>query len=131
MKNEPIIFFDGVCGLCNGFVDFVIKIDKDRVLKFAPLQGETAEKLLQKHYIEDLNTIVFLHNDQLLTKSDAVLEILNLVGGPWKAGAAFKFFPRLFRDYFYEVVSKNRYYLFGKKETCRLPSPEERKLFLN
>lgn len=130
MKTEPIIFFDGVCGLCNSFVDFIMKIDRDRVLRFAPLQGETAKEILQTHYIEDLNTIVFLQNDKLLTKSDAVLEILRLVGGPWKATQVFQFFPRLLRDYCYEVVSRNRYTLFGKKETCRLPSPEERQLFL-
>lgn len=130
MKTEPIIFFDGVCGLCNSFVDFLVKIDKHKVLRFAPLQGETAEKILHKHYIENLNTIVFLHNEKVLTQSDAVLEILKVVGGPWKGVALLHVFPRLFRDYLYSVVSKNRYTLFGKKETCRLPSPEEKQLFL-
>lgn len=130
MRTEPIIFFDGVCGLCNSFVDFLVKVDKNHVLRFAPLQGETAAEILQKHYIEDLNTIVFFHNGKVLTKSDAVLEIFHLIGGPWKAAVALNIFPRLFRNYFYNFVSKNRYSLFGKKETCRLPSPEERQLFL-
>lgn len=130
MKTKPIIFFDGVCGLCNGFVDFVMKIDQQEKIYFSPLQSKTAEELLDAKYIINMNTIVFIHNEIIATKSDAVIAALKTVGGVWGLVCVFKIFPKSFRDLCYDVVSRNRYRLFGKRETCRLPTKSERERFL-
>ena len=78
-----LIFFDGVCGLCNRFVNLLIEADKNNVLKFAPLQGKTAVELLSKEFIHELKTIVYYRNYEIFTESDAVLEILKSIGGIW------------------------------------------------
>lgn len=129
METKPIIFFDGVCGLCNGFVDFIMKIDRSQKIFFSPLQSEKAQNLLEEKYTKNLSTIVFINNGIIRTKSDAVLEVLKTVGGIWKLSFALKIFPRFFRDFLYEVIASNRYKLFGKKQTCRIPTLEERKRF--
>ena len=125
-----VIFFDGVCGLCNGFIDFVMKIDKEQKFHFSPLQSEFAQKNLPSEMTTDLKTVVYKNGDELSMKSDAVLKILNEVGGPWKLAMVGKILPRPVRDSAYEMVAENRYKLFGKKETCRLPTPEERERFV-
>lgn len=130
MKTKPIIFFDGVCGLCNGFVDFVMKIDRREKIFFSPLQSNTAKEMLAEEYTTNMSTIVFIHNEIIVTKSDAVIEVLKTVGGIWKLVTLFKIVPKLPRDLCYDLVSQNRYRLFGKKETCRIPSKKEFERFL-
>ena len=125
-----VIFFDGVCGLCNGFIDFVIKIDKNQKFHFSPLQSEYAQKHLPQEMTKDLKSVVYQDGSELTTKSDAVLQILNEVGGVWKVTSLGKLLPKPLRDSAYEMVAENRYKLFGKKETCRLPTPEERSRFV-
>lgn len=125
-----VIFFDGVCGLCNGFIDFVMKIDKDQKFHFSPLQSEYARQNLPEQMTTDLKTVVYKDGDHLSMKSDAVLKILQEIGGPWKLAMMGKVLPRALRDSAYEMVAENRYKLFGKKETCRLPTPEERGRFV-
>ncbi|MEZ4799056.1 MAG: DCC1-like thiol-disulfide oxidoreductase family protein [Flavobacteriales bacterium] len=132
MKNsEHIVFFDGVCGLCNTTVDFLIRKDKNRILKYAPLQGITAKERLSEAQYQDLDSIVYLRNGSLNRKSTAVLLILFDLGGAWKLISILFIFPRFIRDGVYSIVAKYRYKWFGKKETCRLPSPEERSSFLD
>lgn len=125
-----VIFFDGVCGLCNGFIDFIMKIDKEQKFHFSPLQSEFAQKSLPPKMTTDLKTVVYQDGESISMKSDAVLKILNEIGGPWKLMMLGKILPRTMRDSIYEMVAENRYKLFGKKETCRLPSPEERERFV-
>lgn len=125
-----VIFFDGVCGLCNGFIDFVMKIDKDQKFHFSPLQSEYAKKNLPEEMTRDLKTIVYKDGDNLSMKSDAVLKILKEIGGVWSLASAGRILPGTLRDSAYEMVAENRYKLFGKKETCRLPTPEERSRFV-
>jgi predicted DCC family thiol-disulfide oxidoreductase YuxK len=125
-----VIFFDGVCGLCNGFVDFILKIDKKGQFKFSPLQSEYAQKNLPKEYTEDLKSVVYLKNGKLLSQTEAVIEILKDNGGVWKLAAVGKILPEFIRDGAYNMVAQNRYKMFGKKETCRLPNPEERARFV-
>ena len=125
-----VIFFDGVCGLCNGFVDFMLKVDKDKLFYFSPLQSEYAKTHLPENYTQILDSIVYLDNGALLTKSDAVLKILGEMGGIWKISAIGKVFPRFFSHFVYDLVATNRYKIFGKKENCRIPTPEERSRFL-
>ncbi len=129
--TAPILFFDGTCGLCDRSVTFLFDQDKRRVLRFAPLQGETAQKHVPTAKRENLDSIVLLVDGKLLERSTAVLTALALTGGPWKAVAAVALaVPRGVRDGVYGLVAKYRYRMFGRYETCRLPSPAERAFFL-
>ena len=135
MKDElnisKIVFFDGVCDLCNGFTDFLIKRDKKRVLKYASLQGNTAKEFLPKIYSEQLNTITYLRSGKAYHRSTAVLLILKDMGGLWSVAYILIVFPPFFRDWIYNVVANNRYKWFGKRDACRLPSEEEKLYFLD
>jgi predicted DCC family thiol-disulfide oxidoreductase YuxK len=126
-----IIFFDGVCGLCNGFIDFIMVIDKEHKFRFSPLQSDYALKELPSDLTKDLKSVVYVKNGVVFTKSQAVLEVLKDVGGIWKFAAIGKIFPRVFSNSVYDLVAENRYRLFGKKDTCRLPTPEERARFIS
>jgi predicted DCC family thiol-disulfide oxidoreductase YuxK len=125
-----VIFFDGVCGLCNGFVDFMMKIDKKNEYYFSPLQSEYASANLPVEFTKDLKSIVYLNQGKVFTRSEAVIKILSEVGGIWKLALIGKVLPKSFSDFAYNLVAQNRYKLFGKKETCRLPTPEERSRFV-
>ncbi len=124
-ENDPIVFFDGVCGLCNGTVNFLLNHDKHRVLKFAPLQGETAQRLLPEEQ-RDLNSIVFLNHGKAWRCSSAICRIFWKLPAPWSfLGTLLWVIPKPIRDVGYKLVAKSRYRLFGKNETCRMPSPED------
>jgi predicted DCC family thiol-disulfide oxidoreductase YuxK len=133
MENIPnrIVFFDGVCGLCNKTVDFLIQWDKEKNLRYAPLQGYTAKRLLSTMYIEDLDSVVYYRNGQYLVRSTAVLRLLLDVGGWWKLLSIFLILPAFVRDFVYYFIARRRYRWFGKRDACRMPSPEERALFLD
>jgi predicted DCC family thiol-disulfide oxidoreductase YuxK len=130
-NDHPIIFFDGVCNLCNNFVDLVISIDETHIFRFASLQGETAKKLLAPQDYTKLNSVVLYTPKKVLTKSSAVIEILKSLGGAWKAVGIFGALPATVTDVLYDMTAKYRYKIFGKKETCRIPTKEERALFLD
>ena len=126
-----MIFFDGVCGGCNRFVDFVIRADSGREIFFSPVQGETAAEF--SLYRDDPPRewkIAYIDENGLHEGADAVLLVLGRLGGLWKLPALLVYLPRSLKDCFYGIVSRNRYRLFGKRETCRMPSPEERGRFL-
>ena len=129
--DHPIVFFDGVCNLCNGFIDFLVSHDRARALRYASLQGKTSRELLGIDIGRELSSVVLIENGKILRESDAVLRILSKLGGPWILAPGFKILPRALRDWAYRFVARNRYRWFGKRETCRLPSPEERALFLD
>ena len=129
--EKPIVFFDGVCSLCNGFVNFVFKWDKKRHFLVASLQGKNAKEKISAHYIEQLDTFVLLENGISYDRSTAVLMVLKALGFPWSIFAIFLIIPKSIRDFIYKIISKNRYVVFGKKEICRLPSAEERNSFLD
>ncbi|MBI1311828.1 DUF393 domain-containing protein [bacterium] len=129
---NPILFFDGVCGLCNRVVDFVLRNDCRGVVRFAPLQGTTAQQRLADRDRERLDTIVFIEGDRITRRSTAVVRLLRHLGGGWSIVAWLLWLiPWPLREVGYRVVSRLRYCLFGRKETCRMPSPEERSRFLD
>lgn len=139
--NHPILFFDGVCGLCNRFVDFMLKADSRSRFRYAPLQGETARRLLGVDdqagghkpgdpQAGDPRSFVFLEKDASYEQSNAVLLALSRLGGPWRLIAVLYVFPRPVRDFVYRIVARNRYRWFGRRDACRLPAPEERDRFL-
>jgi len=131
LSVHPVIFFDGVCGLCNRWVDFVLKRDRAQLFRFSPLQGETALAWLQFGSEVSLDSIVLVDSLGEHRKTDAVARILRGLGGMWGlAGAALAILPRPLRNLGYDLVAKNRYRVFGRKATCRLPTLEERSRFL-
>lgn len=129
--DGPVIFFDGVCGLCNTSVDTVLRWDRREIFRFAPLQGETAARTLTKADTEHLDSVAVQLNGHIYRKSAAAVRILWQLGGiGWVAGTALWLIPKPLRDWGYDVVASHRYRWFGKKETCRLPTSAERARFL-
>lgn len=124
-EKSGIVFFDGVCGMCNNVVNFLMSEDQGNSLQFAPLQGETAKQYLEEEYLTNMSTICFKQDDQIYQKSDAVLYAVASMGGMWKVVLVFKLIPRIVRDSIYSFIAKNRYRWFGKKESCRMPKPGE------
>ncbi len=126
-----IIYFDGVCNLCNGFVDFVIQRDKKRTFSYAALQGKSALLNLSNQDL-GLDSVILLYDGSVLKKSAAVLKILKELGFFYKFISILGgFLPQTFCDLIYDLIAKNRYHLFGQKNTCRLPTAEERHFFLD
>ena len=129
--EHPIVFFDGVCGLCNHSVKRLLKLDKRQRLRFAPLQGETARKLLDARDIQDLNSLVLYDARGASRRSTAVVRILGHVGGIYRfASCCLWLIPSPIRNAGYRFVAHYRYRWFGKHEACRLPQPGERERFL-
>ena len=127
----PIVFFDGVCNLCNNSVDFIIQRDSHAKFRFSSLQSVVAKSLLPKHINEEnLRSILLLRNGKVYDKSNAVLEIAKELNNLWPILYVFKIIPRFIRDYLYTVVSNHRYNWFGKRDTCRIPTAEEKSRFV-
>jgi predicted DCC family thiol-disulfide oxidoreductase YuxK len=123
-----IIFFDGVCILCNGSVDFLLKHDKRKLFKYATLQSEGARKFLHDmgyQYDDNLSgnddTIVFYDEGKIYTRSAAIIRIASLLGFPYSMASISKIFPLSYRDRAYNLISRKRYSWFGRKDQCRLP----------
>ena len=125
-----ILFFDGVCNLCNGFVNFLVWADQKRALQVASLQGKHAEKLLGQEF-RKLDSVVLYDEGEIYQRSDAVLQSFRLLGFPWNLLLLFFLVPRFIRDFIYDCIASGRYQMFGKRDTCRLPTPEEKKYFLD
>ncbi|GAB4420883.1 MAG: thiol-disulfide oxidoreductase DCC family protein [Bacteroidia bacterium] len=127
-----IIIFDGVCNLCNASVNFVMTRDKGRVFKYTANQHEAGQRILAEHGIGgiDVDTVLLLDEGRLYNRSDAALRIARHLGWPWRLAYGLRILPRGLRDGVYTWIARNRYRWFGQKETCRLPTAEERALFL-
>ncbi len=127
-----IVFFDGYCGLCNGLVDWLVRVDSKGLLKFASLQGEAAADLISTASGQLFpETVIYLRDGMKFEKSTAVLLILADLGGLWVIVKVFLIVPRFVRDWIYQIVAKNRYRFFKKRNTCRIPSPQEKDRFLS
>ena len=126
-----VIYFDGFCGLCNRFVDFVLARDVARHFRFASLQGSTATARFGPAGEVDPATILLEEDGILYERSTAALRIASRLGGVWSLTAVFSLVPRPIRDAVYDWVARNRYAWFGKRDTCRLPTAEERAAFLD
>lgn len=128
--KQKIIFFDGLCGLCNGFVDFMLKVDKKGIFSYSPLQSEYAAGVLPQDLREDLKTVVVMIDGKIYKKSQAIQKIFEALGGGWSLIGKNHLIPSSLLNVAYDVVASNRYKIFGKKDSCRLPTPEERARFL-
>ena len=126
------LFFDGYCNLCNGLVDWVMKQDRRQTIQFASLQGKTAaEKLNLSSSKIDFDTVIYFKDQQTFERSNAILELLNDLGGFWRLFYTFKVIPVFVRDFIYNWVAKNRFRFFGRRETCRMPTPNEKARLLD
>jgi predicted DCC family thiol-disulfide oxidoreductase YuxK len=126
-----ILFFDGVCNLCNRSVQFVIKRDAKAKFRFASLQSESGQALLQKFRLplNDFSSFVLIKGDTCYLRSTAGLHVLKELGGGWKLFYALIIIPRPLRDIIYSLVARTRYKVFGKCDTCMVPTPEQRDRF--
>jgi predicted DCC family thiol-disulfide oxidoreductase YuxK len=119
-RKELVVYYDGVCGLCDFFVNILIKIDSKGILKFSSLQGNSGQKLLSNLIFDkkELDTVLFRTNDQVYTRSTAVFKIIKSIGGIWRLFLLFDLLPTSFNDFIYRKISINRYKLFGKLDRC-------------
>ncbi len=131
-QYDNIVFFDGVCNMCNQSVNLLMKLDRRSVIKYSSLQGELAKDILQPEQVQIMSSLIYYSNGIVLTQSQAVVGILKQLGGIYGfIGVVFSLFPNRFLNLFYDLVAKNRYRLFGKSNQCRIPSEEEAALFLD
>ncbi len=132
MAAKSLILFDGVCNLCNGFVNFLILRDTGNRFQFGSLQSDNVKQLLKEHgfVVNDLSTVILVEDSKLYTQSTAVLKILRKMPGAWPLLYGFVVLPRALRDFVYRLVAKNRYKMFGKKDACMIPTPELKARFL-
>ena len=136
---RPILLYDGVCGLCNRLVQFILRRDRDAVFLFASLQSAFAARILSRHGVDpcDLDTVYVVLNheladERLLSRSDAVLYGLSHLTAPWRAlASALKLVPKFLRDPAYNAVARRRYRFFGRFEVCTLPRDVDHKRFLD
>jgi predicted DCC family thiol-disulfide oxidoreductase YuxK len=127
--TNPVIFYDGVCALCNSSVQFVIKRDRKKRFRYAALQSDYAQKVLGKEVSFD--SFVLWHEGKLYRKSTAAFKVLWLLGGFWTLGYVAIIVPSFIRNGVYDWVARNRYKWFGKYDSCPLPTAEQRALFLD
>ncbi|WP_029209408.1 thiol-disulfide oxidoreductase DCC family protein [Aquimarina agarilytica] len=133
-KDIKIILFDGVCNLCSGAIQFMIKHDKKRNFRYASLQSELGKELLAERNIDPkiIDSIILIDPKKAYYfKSTAALEISKELSGLYPLLRIFLFFPEKMRDPIYDFIAKNRYKWFGKKESCMIPNDEIKSLFLD
>ncbi len=129
---RALLLFDGVCNLCNGFVNFVLDADSEGYFLLGALQSDAARPYLRTFDVdpEAIDSVVLIENGRLYTRSTAALRILRRLGAPWSLLYALIAVPAPLRDWVYDVIAANRYQWFGKREQCRMPTPELRARFL-
>jgi predicted DCC family thiol-disulfide oxidoreductase YuxK len=136
---HPILLYDGVCALCNRFVQFILRRDRNANFRFASLQSAFAAPILTRHGSSpsDLDTVYVVVNyelpdEYLLSRSEAILFVLKQLAGPWRASASLlQLLPKSLRDAVYNAVARRRYRIFGRTEACMLPPDQRRNRFLD
>jgi predicted DCC family thiol-disulfide oxidoreductase YuxK len=139
-----IVYFDGLCNVCNAFIDFLIRHDSKRVLKFAPLQGSTARARLPAGLVNDMSTMALedarasagadaggATGSRIDLESTAAIKTIASLGGVYSLMKIFLLVPKFLRDFVYRWIANHRYLFAGRRETCRMPTPEERAQFLD
>lgn len=132
MSDHPIIVFDGFCNLCNGAVSFIIRRDSRQLFRFAPMQGAAACALMDRYEIQSLgyDTFFLVKDGQCFLSTSAALEIARDLDGYWYLFGVFRIVPAPIRDFFYRLLGRHRYRLFGRRASCMVPSPNVAERFL-
>ena len=130
--DAPIMLFDGVCNLCSGIVQFILKQERDTSIQFASLQSEKGTSLLSRYNIDPhvTDSIVYIQNGKAYVKSAAAFKIATHLKMPWRIVGWFRFIPAWLSDTIYDLIARNRYRLFGKKDECWLPHPKWKERFI-
>lgn len=133
MTAKPIILFDGICNLCNGAVQFIIKHDPEKKFFFTSLQSVAGQQLLKQYNLpsENFNSFLLLQDDTIFSKSTAALKVASQLKSAWKLLYIFIIVPKYIRDAVYSYIAANRYKWFGKKDNCMMPTPELQARFLS
>lgn len=135
MTSAPqfVVLFDGVCNLCNNSVQFILKRDKKKKFLFGSLQGEAGQKLLKKFHLptDNFHSFVLIEGEHVYTQSTAALRMAKHLKRGWQLLYGFIILPKFLRDGIYKWIATNRYKWFGKRDTCRIPTPEEKSRFLD
>ena len=128
----PIILFDGVCIFCNRTINIILKYDKHAYFQFAASQSNAAMGVMQEFGLEEnaMASVILIDQEKVYTKTDAVIQIANRLSGWPKLFRLLKFIPKPIRDFAYDLIAKNRYALFGKRASCRIPDASIRHRFL-
>lgn len=131
-NKHAVILFDGVCNFCNSRINFIIRHDKHDYFRFAPLQSEVAKKILKENNLPEnaMESFVLVENKKAFQKTSAALRIAKHLNGLWPVFYGFLIVPPFLRDIVYNIIAKNRYKWWGKKEMCMVPTEEVRKKFL-
>ena len=128
----PILLFDGVCNYCNRWVNFIIRHDPKKKFKFAALQSEAGKKLLKQYNIsEKKESVILIYNDKVYMRSSAGLHALFHLGGIYSLAFAFIIFPEYVRDFYYDIIARNRYKWWGKSDSCMIPTQDTKERFLS
>ncbi len=133
IENNPVILFDGVCNLCNGAVQFVIKHDAKKQFRFASLQSEFGQKVLSENGFdtESLKSFILIEDNKIHTKSTAALRVAKKLNAGWPLLYGFIIVPPFIRNGVYNFIAKNRYKWFGKQDACWIPTPDLKSRFIN
>ncbi|MEZ4757233.1 MAG: DCC1-like thiol-disulfide oxidoreductase family protein [Flavobacteriales bacterium] len=126
----PVVFYDGHCGLCDRSVQWLLRMDRRAALRFAPLQGTTASKVLPRSIATHMDSFVLLDGNGVHLRSDAAIRVLEHLGGAWRSIRLLRLMPRVMRDSVYDLIARRRHRWFGRMEHCRLPGPGEGARFL-
>ena len=132
IENKKIIFYDGLCAMCNRFIRILITLDKKEKFLLAPLQGKNG-KILQKKFSKELHEVdsVIFYNKQVYTKSSAIINILSELGGIYKLAYIFNIIPSFISDSIYDYIARNRFQWFGKLDKCPMPEKKNISRFLD
>ncbi len=133
VSSPSVILFDGVCNLCNGFVQFLILRDPKRRYRYASLQSETGKKLMEEVGLSlvQIDSVILIEGGKAYTHSDVALRVSAHMGALWPLFQVFYLLPKFIRDAIYNWIARNRYKWFGKREFCMVPTPELKSLFLD
>lgn len=129
--EHAILLYDGLCGFCDGTVQFILRHDRRGSMRFATLQGELGQQVLAREpSLQGVDSLVLLEGERVHVKSEAALRIARYLGGAWTLARVLRIVPRALRDWGYDLFARHRYRLFGRHDSCPIPSPEVRARFL-
>ena len=132
LAGHTLVMFDGVCNLCNGFVQFLIRRDPSSKFRFASLQSAYARHKLLQHGLDPdaLHSVIVIEDGKVYQRSDAALKVVGSLGGMWPLARVFRIVPAFIRDGIYDVVAASRYRWFGKRSACMIPDASTKSRFL-
>ena len=130
-KDYNVVLFDGYCNFCEASVKFIIAHDKEKKIHFIPQSSKDAQLFIKENKLEELDTIIFFSKNKIYTFSDAALEIAKYLDGWYKYFYIFRYLPKAVRDMAYKIVAHIRYNIFGKKESCMIPTDDLKSRFLD